>query len=159
MVQKRVADWLFAAGLPAAAGGIGSVASRRAPQVYARLRKPSWAPPAGAFAPVWTTLYALIGVAGWRLRVRQQPGGVQALHATQLALNAAWPWAFFGTGHRRSALAIVTALDGAVLAEMVAAGRKDPVAAALLSPYLLWCLYATALNRAVSDPGAVDDGG
>ncbi len=153
MASKRLADWLFAAGLPAAAAGIGSVASRRAPQVYGRLQKPSWAPPAEVFGPVWTTLYALIGVAGWRLRTRGQPGWVQGLHAGQLALNAAWPWAFFGTGHRRTALAIVTTLDGAVATELAAAGRKDATAAALLSPYLLWCLYATALNKAVSDPG------
>jgi tryptophan-rich sensory protein len=53
-----------------AAAGIGSLGARNAPQIYQRLQKPGWAPRSGAFGPVWTALYAGIGVAGWRLAGR-----------------------------------------------------------------------------------------
>jgi tryptophan-rich sensory protein len=40
-----------------------------------------------------------------------------------------------------------------VLATEIAVVRRDtPVAAALLSPYLAWTGFATALNAAVSEP-------
>ncbi|MGN6609387.1 MAG: TspO/MBR family protein [Jatrophihabitans sp.] len=138
---------------PAAAAVIGGVGSRNAPQVYARLRKPAWAPPAGAFGPVWTALYAAIGVAGWRAYPRMSTR-TRALHAAQLTLNAAWPWAFFAARGKPTALAIIAALDATLAAEIVALRDEDPTAAALLAPYLAWCGYATALNAAVSAPQA-----
>lgn len=137
-----------------AAAVVGAIGSRSAPRVYAQLERPGWAPPAGAFGPAWTVLYATIGVAGWRLWSRDAPRALLRLHAGQLALNAAWPWAFFAARNPEAALAVIVALDLAVAAEVAAAARRDPAAAALLTPYLLWTLYATALNAAVGDPAA-----
>ena len=61
---------------------------------YAALRKPAFNPPKGVFAPVWTTLYVAIAVAGWR--VWTDNGGAIStalvLWCVQLALNAAWSW-------------------------------------------------------------------
>ena len=37
-------------------------------------------------------------------------------------------------------------------AELAAAAKRDRIAAALLTPYLGWLLYATALNAAVGNP-------
>ncbi len=48
-----------------AAGGMGALATRSAPQFYAQLRRPAWAPPASVFGPVWSALYLLMGVAAW----------------------------------------------------------------------------------------------
>ncbi len=139
----------------AAAALIGAAGSRDAPQVYARLEKPRWAPPAGAFGPVWGVLYVSMGIAAWRVW-RGGHGAVPlALHGTQLALNAAWPAVFFAAGARREALAVIGALDAVLAAEIVAAARADRVASALLVPYLAWSLYATALTAAVRDPAEV----
>jgi len=136
-------------GASAAAAAIGGIGARRAPEVYAGLEKPSWAPPSAAFGPVWTVLYADMGVAAWRLWRTGSARTPLALHGVQLALNAAWPIAFFGARSRRASLAVIVALDAAVAAEIVTAKRHDRVAAALLAPYLGWTLYATALNQAV----------
>lgn len=143
----------FGAGSAIGAAVVGSIGSRRAPQVYAELDKPSWAPPAQAFGPVWTALYAAVGVAGWRLWTRDGDRRLLGLHAAQLALNAAWPFTFFSARDRRAALAVIAGLDVAVAAELLAVARRDRVTAALLAPYLGWSLYATALTAAVGDPG------
>jgi tryptophan-rich sensory protein len=135
------------------AAGLGGLGSRRAPSTYARLDKPSWAPPASTFGPVWTALYATIAVAGWRAYTASP--GARGLHLAQLALNAAWPGVFFSARDKRASLALIAALDAAVAAEVAVLGRDDRLAAALLTPYLGWCGFATALNAAVSEPADV----
>ncbi len=136
----------------AAAAVVGALGSRRAPEIYERLDRPSWAPPAGVFGPVWTLLYASMGAAAWRLWRTGAARTPLTLHAAQLVLNAAWPSAFFARRSQRGSLAIIAALDVVVAAEIVTARRHDRVAAGLLAPYLAWTLYATALNAAVRRP-------
>ena len=47
---------------------------------YRQIVKPSWTPPDWLFGPVWTTLYILIGVAGWQVwRSRNSPARNRAL--------------------------------------------------------------------------------
>jgi benzodiazapine receptor len=129
---------------------LGGLASRQAPQTYGRLDKPAWAPPASVFGPVWSVLYAGIAVAGWR--VYDAPPRARRLHLAQLALNAAWPGAFFGLRQKGASLAVIALLDATVSAEIASLRRQDPIAAALLTPYLGWCGFATALNASVSEP-------
>lgn len=150
--MRRTTRLITAAAGPLLAGGLGGVASRRAPEVYAALDKPRWAPPQRVFGPVWSVLYLLLGVVGWRLTAPRAARSTRGLHAGQLVLNAAWPAAFFAARRRGTALAIIAALDLTVTAELVSAARRDPTTAALLAPYLAWSLYATALNAAVGDP-------
>jgi translocator protein len=134
----------------AGAVGLGGLGSRGAPSTYAALEKPTWAPPASAFGPVWSALYASIAVVGWRAWAASP--GARRLHLAQLALNAAWPGLFFGVRDKRSSLVVIAALDATVAAEVAALARDDRLAAALLAPYLSWCGFATALNAAVGEP-------
>jgi benzodiazapine receptor len=131
---------------------LGGLGSRSAPETYARLDKPDWAPPASAFGPVWTTLYATLGVVGWRAYAASP--GARRLHLAQLALNATWSPVFFGARDKRASLAVIAALDATVSAQAAVLARDDRRAAALLLPYLGWCGFATALNAAVSEPAA-----
>ena len=135
------------------AAGLGALGSRQAPSTYARLDKPSWAPPASAFGPVWTALYGSLAVAGWRVHAASPLA--RRLHVTQLALNAAWPAVFFSARDQRAALAVIAVLDVAVAAEIGSLIGEDRPAAALLTPYLGWCGYATALTAAVREPAGV----
>jgi benzodiazapine receptor len=134
-----------------AAAGLGGLSARSAPETYRRLRKPSWAPAASAFGPVWTGLYAGTAVAGW-LMYPDASARTRTLHLTQLALNGAWPATFFGIRDKRSSLVVIAALDAVLAAELAAVRRETPAAAALLAPYLAWTGFATALNLAVSEP-------
>ena len=70
--MKRLAIWLGAAFVPAVIG-----APFAGPDYYRSLRTPSWGPPAWLFGPVWTVLYALMGVAAWQ--VDRRGGGDTAL--------------------------------------------------------------------------------
>jgi benzodiazapine receptor len=143
--------WIFAAAPVVAAAGLGGLGARGAAATYRRQHKPSWAPPAAVFGPVWSILYVMIAVAGWRLYVTGSRK-TKSLHLTQLALNAAWPVAFFSVRDKRASLIIIVLLDGVLGAELVILRREDPRAAALLVPYFAWSGFATALNAAVGDP-------
>ncbi|HET9074945.1 MAG TPA: TspO/MBR family protein [Solirubrobacteraceae bacterium] len=141
----------FAVAPVAVALGVGGFASRRAAAVYAELDKPRWAPPAELFGPVWSTLYTLIGLAGWRV---DEYGSetTRRLHLIQLACNATWPVAFFERRDRRAAVAVIALLDLSLGTEVLRLGREDSTAARMLTPYLAWSLFASALTLAVSDP-------
>ena len=127
----------------------GRAAAAALPGWYAALHKPSWTPPRWAFGPVWTLLYPLVAVAGWLAwregRARLGP----LVYLLQLALNAAWPWLFFGQGRVDLALACVVALWIAILGTVVAFWRVSRTAAVLLLPYLAWVAFAAALNHAI----------
>ncbi len=138
--------------LCAGAGAIGAVASSSAPEFYASLTRPSWAPPAKLFGPVWTCLYLLMAVAAWlvwRERGWARARGALGLFVLQLVLNAAWSWLFFRAHDGALAFADIVVLLALIVATMVAFARIRASAAWLLLPYLLWVSFATALNWSV----------
>lgn len=138
--------------LCAATAAISGYASRGAPEFYAALVKPAWAPPAGLFGPVWTLLYMSMAVAAWlvwRERGWSQARGALSLFVLQLALNALWSWLFFGWHQGALALADILALVGLVAATLASFARVRPLAAWLLAPYFAWVSFATALNYSV----------
>ncbi|MDQ7988178.1 MAG: TspO/MBR family protein [Candidatus Dactylopiibacterium sp.] len=147
--RRRVALllWLGAAFI---AGGIGALATRDAPAFYAQLVQPAWAPPAGVFGPVWSVLYALMGVAAWL--IWQAPRGRAwplMLFVAQLALNALWSWLFFAWHAGAAAFAEVILLLVLIAATVLAFARVSRAAAALLLPYLAWVGFASALTWAL----------
>ena len=144
-----LAFWLL---VTFAAGGIGAIASRDAPQFYSQLVRPDWAPPASVFGPVWTVLYTLIGISAWlvwRDREGRTGGSVYALFAAQLAANALWSWLFFGFKQGAWAFLEVLVLVALVAATMTRFYAVKPLAAWVLAPYLAWIVYASALTFAV----------
>ena len=139
--------WLLAA---YAAGAVGAVASVDAASFYAQLSKPSWAPPAGVFGPVWSVLYALMGISAWL--VSGEPGPKRTalgLFAAQLAANSLWSWLFFGWHRGALAAAEVLILLALIVATVIAFSRRSRTAALLLVPYLAWVGFASALTWAV----------
>jgi len=116
---------------------------------YASLNKPSFNPPGWVFGPVWTALYAMMGVSAWL--VWRQGNGVRPLAPwlLQLGLNAAWTPVFFGLHRMDIALVIIIAMWLAILATILAFRKRSRPAALLLVPYLLWVSFATVLNAAL----------
>jgi len=134
------------------ASGIGAMASIRAATFYAQLIQPSWAPPSSVFGPVWTLLYALMGVAAWLV---WREGGLRAnrsahiLFLMQLAVNALWSWLFFAWHRGALAFADIVLLCVLIMATLVSFWRVRPLAGALLIPYLMWVVFAAVLNFSV----------
>jgi len=145
--------WLLAS---FAAGAVGAVASVDAASFYAQLSKPTWAPPAWVFGPVWSALYALMGVSAWLVwRSPGSKGVALRLFGAQLAANALWSWLFFAW-HRGALAAVeVLVLLALIAAKVAALWRSSRLAAALLVPYVLWVSFASVLTWAVwrSNPG------
>ena len=126
---------------------------------YADAEKPLWNPPNFLFGPVWTVLYTLMSVAAWLIWLRRdQPGARVALwtYVVQLVLNAVWTPVFFGAypligpAALWVALAIILALDVAVLGTMLRFWPISRAAAWLLVPYWAWVLFATTLNAGLA---------
>jgi tryptophan-rich sensory protein len=141
--------WLLASVL---AGGIGGAASINAAGFYDQLVRPSWAPPASLFGPVWSVLFVLMGVSAWL--VWREHGFRRArtalwLYAAQLVANALWTWLFFAWRQGALALAEIAILWLLILATILAFWRLNRVAGALLVPYLAWVSFAAALNFAL----------
>jgi tryptophan-rich sensory protein len=141
--------WLL---LSFAAAAIGSIASIQAAAFYRQLAQPSWAPPSSVFGPVWSLLYALMGIAAWlvwREGGWRRQRGVLGLFVLQLAVNALWSWLFFGWHRGALAFADIVLLWLLIVATVIGFWRVRPLAGALLLPYLAWVGFATALNYAV----------
>lgn len=132
-----------------AAAAIGGFASASASEFYRDLVRPSWAPPGWLFGPVWTVLYALMGVAAWLVwRARGFGGARNALlvFVVQLAVNALWTWLFFVWRQGGLAFAEILLLLALILTTIVLFWRVSRLAAVLLVPYLLWVSFASALT-------------
>lgn len=135
-----------------AAAALGGLATRRAPEFYAALARPEWAPPASVFGPVWTLLYTLMALAAWLVwkdRGLAAVRGPLVLFGSQLALNALWSWLFFAWQRGLLAEIEIVVLLAFIAATLVAFWRVRPLAGALLLPYLAWVGYATALTFAL----------
>ena len=141
-----LAGWLLVC---FAAAALGSIASIDAASFYAALTRPSWAPPAWLFGPVWSVLYAAMAVAAWLVwRTGQNRAARPALglFLAQLAVNALWSWLFFAWRLGGLAFADVVLLWVLIAATIVAFWRIRPLAGALLIPYLAWVTFASALT-------------
>jgi len=137
-----------------AAGALGSVFTRSAISTwYATLAKPAFTPPNWLFAPVWTALYILMGVAAF-LVWRKGSGDRQVRIAlivflVQLVLNALWSFVFFGLHSPLGGLIVISTLWAAILVTAVLFYRVSRVASVLLWPYLIWVSFAAVLNGSI----------
>ena len=144
-----LAGWLSASFITA---GVGGIASTNAAGFYQQLHQPSWAPPGWLFAPVWSALFFLMGVAAWlvwRAHGFRGAGTALKLFLVQLVANALWTWLFFAWRQGFLALAEIAVLWLLIAATTFLFWQLSRVAALLMLPYLAWVSFAAALNFAV----------
>lgn len=130
----------------------GAVTATSVGTWYQTLLKPAFNPPNWIFAPVWTALYFMMAIAGWRVWRRdglRQARWALSLFALQLALNLSWSIVFFGLRSIGAALVEIVVLLLAIVATMVVFWRRERVAGMLFIPYAAWVAFAAALNAAL----------
>jgi translocator protein len=116
---------------------------------YAQLAKPAFNPPGWLFGPVWTVLYVLIAVVGWRIWWRDRGCWPMKLWWVQLVLNFLWSPVFFAAHQIGLALVVVLVLLGAIIAFIAASWQQDRIAAWLFVPYAAWVAFASLLNASI----------
>lgn len=135
-----------------AALGLGQLATFPNLPWHAGLIKPSFNPPNWVFGPVWTTLYALMAFAAWRiLRLPPSPARRTALilFYAQLALNMAWSWMFFAAHSPLLGLINIVPQFLLIVATINAFRPLDRYATWALVPLASWVAFAGALNYAI----------
>ncbi|MEO0009282.1 MAG: TspO/MBR family protein [candidate division WOR-3 bacterium] len=139
--------------LPLIIGFAGSMFTR--PSVdswFATLKKPIFAPPNWLFAPAWTLLYIMMGIAFYL--IWQQGYSVKlrlafAVYALQLILNLLWSLFFFGLHSPLLGFADIVILWIVVLINIILFYRLRRAAGLLLIPYILWLTFASVLNLSI----------
>ncbi len=135
----------------------GAITAGAIAKWYVGLAKPPGTPPNWVFAPVWTTLYVLMGTAAWLVWQRGQaksgPGNrhrrVLLLWGWQLLANSLWTPAFFGLNSALAGLVVIAALLALVVVTMLRFWPISRPAAVMMVPYAAWVAYATYLNAGI----------
>jgi benzodiazapine receptor len=116
---------------------------------YATLNKPPFGPPNWIFAPIWTTLYILIAIAGWRVWGHGRNTPPTNLWWGQLALNFVWSPIFFSAHRIDIALGIIVLLLITIIGFIIITWRQDKIVSLLFAPYAAWVAFASVLNGAI----------
>ncbi len=151
MKLKEILRLLISLVICQLAGVVGSLFTRPAIATwYNTLNKPAFAPPNWLFAPVWITLYFLMGIAlflTWRKGVQNKRArSALWIFFIQLFLNAFWSAAFFGLHSPGFGFLIIVLLWVAILLTIIKFARLSLLSSILLWPYFIWVSFATVLN-------------
>lgn len=142
------------------AGFVGALFSISAiPTWYVTLAKPILNPPSWVFGPVWTILYALMGISLYLvLQQGHEKENVKTVISSkvavkiffvQLLLNAIWSIIFFGLKNTGLALFDILAMWLAIVTTIFTFYKISKPASYLLLPYLAWVSFATYLNYSI----------
>lgn len=139
--------------LPVLVGITASIATQSSVGTwYMTLEKPFFNPPNWLFAPVWTTLYILMGISAFLVHIRP-PSAMRTLAMDvfyfQLFLNFMWSWLFFWFKSPLMGLICIIFLLVVLLVMIRRFYNLHKVAGLLQIPYLLWILFATSLNVSI----------
>jgi len=132
-------------------GALGGLATAKSVQTwYPTLNKPSFNPPNWLFAPVWTSLYVLIGIAAYLVWIRKDsithfPRTV-AIYLIQLILNLAWSFIFFYLHEIGFALFEILLLLAVIIVNAVMFYKINKWAGLIFIPYILWVTFASFLT-------------
>jgi tryptophan-rich sensory protein len=140
--------------IPLIAGFIGSFATLDGVTSFFNvLNKPAWTPPGWAFAPIWTTLYILMGIAlflVWQKGFERRDVKIaMAVFGVQIILNVLWSVIFFGFRSITGGLIEIIFLWIAILVNIIVFYKISKTAGLLLIPYIIWVTIASYLTYTI----------
>jgi len=132
------------------AGLSGSFFTRSSFGWYLELNKPSYRPPDWLFAPVWITLYLLMGISAYLIWKKgpehSEVRYALALFIFQLIFNALWSVVFFGGQSVGGGLVVIIILWVLILVTIFSFYRISSLAGTIMLPYIIWVSFAALLN-------------
>lgn len=134
-------------------GSIAGIATSQSVDTwFVNINKPWFNPPNFIFAPVWTTLYVLMGISLYL--ILQSPKTSQrkiaiTVFLIQLFLNFCWSFLFFKYHWLGVAFIEILLMWLSIISMIVIFLRVNKTAAVLQIPYLLWVSFASILNGAI----------
>ncbi len=142
---------VIAIGVSQLAGVIGSFFTVSAIDGwYGGIVKPALNPPNWVFGPVWTTLFTLMGIAGflvWKRGLERREVKIAlGIFSTQLVLNTLWSIIFFNFRNFGGAFVEIVILWLAIFLTIIAFSKVSKLSAWLLAPYIVWVSFAGYLN-------------
>jgi len=154
MEKNKLIKLIVAVVLCQLAGIIGSIFTVSAINGwYSTIEKPLFNPPNWIFAPVWTTLFLLMGISLyliWEKGIQKKEiKTAVSVFGLQLALNVLWSVLFFGLKNPFFAFIEIILLWVTILATTILFYRISKKAGLLLIPYLLWVTFAAFLNYSI----------
>ena len=149
MIRKKplIVSWVISLGT----GALSAVLTREAMKLYDRTLQPPLSPPDWVFPVVWTILFALMGVAAYRIWLTdgEERDGALLLYIVQLAFNFVWSLIFFNARLFGAALVWLVILWALIFLTTRRFYRLDRTAGRLMVPYLVWVTFAIYLNAGV----------
>ncbi len=145
-------DWLLLAAFVVIVVGVSSLIGvfNLPGQWYEALNKPPFTPPNWIFGPVWTTLYVLIAIAGWRTFRAGAVSVPMRFWYAQMVLNWLWSPIWFGLHWTWVAFVVIVLIFASILGFIATSWKRDRLAALLFVPYALWVGFASVLNLSVA---------
>ncbi len=150
MNSNNIAKLIISLFIPLSIGFIaGQFTASAVPEWYAMLNRPDFNPPSSVFGPVWTVLYALMGVSFYLIWKQERSRGRNqaiTLFFIQLVLNFAWSFLFFWFQRIDLALIEMAVLWISIVFTVIQFYRINKASALISIPYLLWVSFAFVLN-------------
>ncbi len=121
---------------------------------YMELIKPSWAPPAWIFGPVWSVLYFIIALTFGYVFYKVLKGDWPKIVAVPFVLNLIFNFLFtpmqFGLQNNVLALIDILLVLGTLIWAMKTILPYQKTIAYLNVPYALWVTFATMLQVTIT---------
>ncbi len=117
---------------------------------YESLEKPFFNPPNWIFGPVWTALYILIAIAGWRTFIRAPRSPQMGVWVLQMVFNWAWSPVWFGLKLQWPAFAVIAVIFALIITFIVMTWNRDRPSALMFVPYAAWVGFASILNFSIA---------
>lgn len=151
MKRKNIGSYALFILLSLGVGGVSAVITAKGTPLYDQMAKPWFSPPDMVFSVVWTILYILMGIGMARVWLTKAPGRKGALYVylIQLAINFLWTVWFFGLRKYLLAFLWLILLVFVVIEMTRRFSLVDKLAGRLQIPYIVWGVFATALNLSV----------
>lgn len=136
--------------IPVGMGFIVGYINKNTISTYEALKKPFFSPPALTFPIVWNILYVLMGIAAYRIYMKNKEGindnGAYFFYLVQLIFNLMWSFIFFTFKLYAISFFWIIILFVLVSITFIKFIKADKISAFLITPYMLWLIFAGVLN-------------